>query len=227
MITNNKNQKIKILYVEDDDITRENGIEYLENYFENIYESKNGLDALKKFEEISPHIIITDIQMPKIDGLEFVKKVREKNKEVQIIILTAYSHKEYLLKAIELQLIKYLMKPIKEYELKEALDLCINNLETSKTNIIKLNDHTIFDKYNHTLFVNNTLIKLRAKEIDLLTLLLDNKNRYVTYEEIENYVWKDFPMTKDALKTLVKYLKQKISKDIILNLTGVGYKINV
>ena len=226
MITN-KNHKIKILYVEDDDLTRENGIEYLENYFENIYESKNGLDALKKFEEINPHIIITDIQMPKIDGLEFVKRVREKNKEVQIIILTAYSHKEYLLKAIELQLVKYLMKPIKEYELKEALELCINYLEASKTNVINLNENTIFDKYNHTLSVNNTLIKLRAKEIDLLTLLLDNKNRYVTYEEIENYVWKDFPMTKDALKTLVKYLKQKISKDIISNLTGVGYKINV
>jgi len=225
MIT--KNSKVKILYVEDDDITRENGIEYLEDYFENIYESKNGLDALKKFEEINPHIIITDIQMPKIDGLEFVKKVREKSKDVQIIIITAYCHKEYLLKAIELQLIKYLMKPIKEHELKEALNLCINNLENNKTNIIKLNEYSSFDKYNHTLFVNNEVIKLRAKEIDLLLLLLDNKNRYVSYEEIENYVWKEFPMTKDALKTLVKYLKQKISKEIISNLTGVGYKINV
>jgi len=225
MIT--KNSKVKILYVEDDDITRENGVEYLEDYFENIYESKNGLDALKKFEEINPHIIITDIQMPKIDGLEFVKKVREKSKDVQIIIITAYCHKEYLLKAIELQLIKYLMKPIKEHELKEALNLCINNLENNKTNIIKLNEYSSFDKYNHTLFVNNEVIKLRAKEIDLLLLLLDNKNRYVSYEEIENYVWKEFPMTKDALKTLVKYLKQKISKEIISNLTGVGYKINV
>ncbi|WP_419764917.1 MAG: response regulator [Arcobacter sp.] len=224
MITNSN---IKILYVEDDEITRENGIEYLENYFEHIYESKDGLDALKKFEQINPDIIITDIQMPKIDGLEFIKRVRQKNKEVQIIVLTAYSHKEYLLKAIELQLIKYLMKPIKEYELNSALELCVNNLKNSKTNIIKLNENSIFDKYNHTLFINDELIKLRAKETDLLTLLLNNKDRFVSYEEIENYVWKDFPMTKDALKTLVKYLKQKISKDIISNQNGVGYKINV
>jgi len=221
------NKHIKILYVEDDEITRENGIEYLENYFEHIYESKDGLDALKKFEQINPDIIITDIQMPKIDGLEFIKRVRQKNKEVQIIVLTAYSHKEYLLKAIELQLIKYLMKPIKEYELKAALELCINNLEHNKTNVIQLNENSFFDKYNHTLFVNNELIKLRTKETDLLTLLLNNKDRFVTYEEIENYVWKDFPMTKDALKTLIKYLKQKISKDIISNQNGVGYKINV
>ncbi len=222
-----KNDKVKILYVEDDDITRENAIEYLENYFVNIYEAKDGLDALKKFEQINPDIIITDIQMPKVDGLEFVKNVRQKNKEVQVIVITAFSHKEYLLKAIELQLVKYLMKPIKENELKDALELCVNNLKNSSTNIIKLNEHSIFDKYNHTLLINDKLIKLRIKETDLLTLLLNNKDRYVTYEEIENYVWKDFPMTKDALKTLIKYLKQKISKDIISNQNGVGYKINV
>ncbi|WP_419766856.1 response regulator transcription factor [Arcobacter sp.] len=226
MITT-KNDKVKILYVEDDDITRENAIEYLENYFVNIYEAKDGLDALKKFEQINPDIIITDIQMPKIDGLAFVKNIRAKNKEVQIIVITAYNHKEYLLKAIELQLVKYLMKPIKENEFKDALEVCIDNLKNSKTNIIKLNEVAIFDKYNHSLVVNDELIKLRIKEIDLLTLLLNNKDRYVTYEEIENYVWKDFPMTKDALKTLVKYLKQKISKNIISNHNGVGYKINV
>lgn len=226
MITT-KNDKIKILYVEDDDITRENAIEYLENYFVNIYEAKDGLDALKKFEQINPDIIITDIQMPKVDGLEFAKNVRVKNKEVQIIIITAFSHKEYLLKAIELQLVKYLMKPIKENELKDALELCVNNLKNSSTNIIRLNETSVFDKYNHTLLINDKIVKLRIKETDLLTLLLNNKDRYVTYEEIENYVWKDFPMTKDALKTLIKYLKQKISKDIISNQNGVGYKINV
>ncbi|MGB5917686.1 response regulator [Arcobacter sp.] len=225
-MTTIKNDKIKILYVEDDDVTRENAIEYLENYFVNIYEAKDGLDALKKFEQINPDIIITDIQMPKVDGLEFAKNVRQKNKEVQIIVITAFSHKEYLLRAIELQLVKYLMKPIKENELKDALELCVDNLKNSTTNIIRLNETSVFDKYNHTLLINDEIVKLRIKETDLLTLLLNNKDRYVTYEEIENYVWKDFPMTKDALKTLVKYLKQKISKDIISNQNGVGYKIN-
>ena len=224
MITTNK---IRILYVEDDEITRENGVEFLENYFEEIYEAKNGLEALKIFNEQKPHIIITDIQMPKIDGLEFVKKVREKDSNVQIIVLTAFSHKDYLLKAIELHLIKYLIKPIKEYEFKSALEICIKNLKDNKSNIIKLTENCLFDKYNYTLLVNNEIIKLRAKEIDLLELLLENKNRIVSYEEIENYVWKDNPMTKDALKTLIKYLKQKIPKDIIVNLTGVGYKIDV
>ena len=61
----------------------------------------------------------------------------------------------------------------------------------------------------------------------VVELLIKNKNRYVSYEEIENYVWSDSVMTKDALKTLVKNIKIKISKDLILNLTNSGYKIDV
>ena len=73
----------------------------------------------------------------------------------------------------------------------------------------------------------NEIVKLRAKELIFLELLIKNKNRYVSYEEIENYVWSDSVMTKDALKTLVKNIKIKISKDLILNLTNSGYKIDV
>lgn len=222
-----RNKNIKVLYVEDDDITRENGIEYLENYFENIYEASDAINALKIFNQIDPHIIITDIQMPKLNGLEFIKRVREKNKKTQVIVLSAYSNKEYLFEAIELQLVKYLIKPIKEKQLQEAIETCIYSIENNNSNIIKLSDNYFFDTYNCSLKMDNQLIKLRAKEIDLLQLLLKNKNRYVTYEEIENYVWQDSVMTKDALKTLIKNIKQKLPKDIISNLTGMGYKIEL
>jgi len=109
-------KNIKILVVEDDEIARENEVEYLQEYFENIYEAKDAIEALKIYEQIQPSIIITDIQMPKLNGLEFVQRIREKNDEVQIIVLTAFCDKDYLLKAIELKLIKYLVKPINEKE---------------------------------------------------------------------------------------------------------------
>ena len=85
----------------------------------------------------------------------------------------------------------------------------------------------LFDIFNKNLLINEEIIKLRTKEILFLELLIKNKNRYVSYEEIENYVWSDSVMTKDALKTLVKNIKIKISKDLILNLTNSGYKIDV
>ncbi|QKF72736.1 two-component system response regulator [Aliarcobacter faecis] len=222
-----KYENIKILYVEDDDIARENAIEYLENFFTHIYEASNAVSALQIYEKYKPDIIVTDIQMPKIDGLEFVKRVRQKDKKVQVIVITAFCHQEYLLKAIELQLVKYLVKPVNEKDFEQALFLCINALEEDISNIVKLDAESYFDTFNRTLVVNNQIIKLRAKEILFLELLIKNKNRYVSYEEIESYIWFDSVMTKDALKTLVKNIKMKIAKDLILNLTNIGYKIGI
>ena len=220
-------KNIKILYVEDDEIARENGIEYLENYFELIYDASDAIKALQLYEKYKPDIIITDIQMPKLNGLEFVKRIRQKDKKTQVIIITAFSDKDYLLKAIELGLVKYLLKPVREKEFEEALFLCINALEKDETNIIQLDEITFFDTFNKNLISSNEMVKLRAKELNFLELLIKNKNRYVSYEEIENYVWNDSVMTKDALKTLVKNIKTKIPKDLILNLTNSGYKIAI
>lgn len=223
----NINKNIKILYVEDDEIARENGVEYLENFFEQIYEASDAIVALQLYEKYQPDIIITDIQMPKLNGLEFVKRIRQKDKKTQIIIITAFCDKDYLLKAIELQLVKYLVKPVKEKEFEEALFLCVNSLQEDNSNIVKLDVDSYFDSFNKNLVIKDEIIKLRAKEILFLELLIKNKNRYVSYEEIENYVWSDSVMTKDALKTLVKNLKTKIPKDLIFNLTNSGYKIDV
>ena len=220
-------KNIKILYVEDDEIARENGIEYLENYFELIYDASDAIKALQLYEKYKPDIIITDIQMPKLNGLEFVKRIRQKDKKTQVIIITAFSDKDYLLKAIELGLVKYLVKPVREKEFEEALFLCINDIEKDETNIIQLDEITFFDTFNKNLISSNEMVKLRAKELNFLELLIKNKNRYVSYEEIENYVWNDSVMTKDALKTLVKNIKTKIPKDLILNLTNSGYKIAI
>lgn len=221
------NEKIKVLYVEDDEIARENGVEYLENYFENIYEAADALSALKLYEEIKPQIIITDIQMPKLNGLEFIKRVRQNDEKTQVIVLSAYSHKEYLLAAIELQLVKYLIKPIKEKEFEEAIFSCINSIERCSSNIIKLKEDYSFDIYNQVLVKEEEIIKLRTKELELLTLLAKNQNRFVTYDEIENYVWQDSVMSKDALKTLVKNLKAKLPLNSLENLSGTGYKLDV
>ena len=223
----NSYKNIKILYVEDDEIARENGVEYLQNFFETIYEASDAIVALQLYEKYKPDIIITDIQMPKLNGLEFVQKIRQKDKKTQIIIITAFCDRDYLLKAVELQLVKYLIKPVKEKEFEEALFLCVNSLQEDNSNIVKLENEIYFDTFNKNLVIKDEIVKLRAKEILFLELLIKNKNRYVTYEEIENYVWSESVMTKDALKTLVKNLKTKIPKDLILNLTNSGYKINV
>ena len=213
--------------MEDDEIAKENGIEYLENYFDTIYAASNGLEALHLYDKFTPNLIITDIEMPKLNGLEFVEKIREKDSAVQIIITTAYSHKEYLLRAIELKLIKYLIKPIQQKEFDKALEMSINSIRNNESNIVTIGVDTIFDIYNKTLVKNGTLIKLRTKELSLLSLLIQYNTRYVTYQEIEQKVWDESVMTKDALKTVVKNLKAKLPLNSIVNLSGTGYKIEL
>ena len=168
----NINKNIKILYVEDDEIARENGVEYLENFFETIYEASDAIIALQLYEKYKPDIIITDIQMPKLNGLEFIKRIRQKDKKTQIIIITAFCDREYLLKAIELQLVKYLVKPVREKEFEEALLLCIDSLKEDSSNIVKLDESAYFDLFNKNLVINDEVIKLRAKEILFLELLI-------------------------------------------------------
>lgn len=214
-----------VLYVEDDDVARENGIEYLENYFDYIYAASDAFEGLKLYREYHPEIIITDIQMPKLNGLEFIKQIRKENKETQIIVITAFSDTTYLLQAIELQLIKYLIKPVQEGAFREALQLCVDSIHSKDTNIIEMSKNVFFDRYNQTLFDHGEMIPLRTKELLLLNLLLKYKNRYVTYSEIENHVWRDSVMSVDALKTLIKNLKAKLPPNVISNLSGTGYKI--
>ncbi|WP_228256647.1 response regulator [Malaciobacter molluscorum] len=218
---------MKILYVEDDEIARVNAVEFLEDYFENIYSAKDGLEALSLYEKFHPDIIITDIQMPKINGLEFIKKVRKNDLNTQIIIISAYSTKDYLLQAVELRLIKYLIKPIKFDELLKVIEESKEFLQNNNSNIINFCDNLTFDMFNKVVKRDNTLIKITMKELLLLELLLKNKNRYVTYQEIENYVWADDMMSKDALKSLIKRLKNTLECECINNLSGYGYKIDV
>jgi len=222
-----KYQNIKILFVEDDDIARENAVEYLHEKFQEVIEAKDGLEAWQLYMQHQPQIIITDIMMPKINGLELVERIRKNDKKTHIIITSAFSTKEYLLRAIELQLVKFLIKPITQEQLDEALQMCCAMSSASLCNIIDLGHECYFDEYNKTVVCKKEVFQLRTKESLLLELLLKNTMRYVTYEEIEHVVWQNSSMSKDALKTLIRDLKNKLPQGVLKNLSGTGYKIDV
>ncbi len=222
-----KYQNIKILFVEDDDIARENAVEYLQEKFQEVIEAKNGLEAWQLYVQHQPQIINTDIMMPKINGLELVERIRKNDKKTHIIVTSAFSTKEYLLRAIELQLVKFLIKPITQEQLDEALQMCCDMNRASLCNIIELGHECYFDEYNKTVVHQKEVFQLRTKESLLLELLLKNQKRYVTYEEIEHMVWQNSSMSKDALKTVIRDLKNKLPQGVLKNLSGTGYKIDV
>ncbi|ADN09917.1 GGDEF domain-containing response regulator [Sulfurimonas autotrophica] len=120
-------KKITILYVEDEDDVREGYSRALKRISAELYTAHNGIVGLELFKKYHPDIIVSDINMPKMNGLEMVRAIKEINLEVKVIFTTAHSESAYLLEAIELQVEGYLLKPVQ----KKALTALIKKLAKS------------------------------------------------------------------------------------------------
>ncbi len=216
---------LTLLYVEDDEIIRQNAVEYLCDSFKEVYQAKDGVDALEVYRAKKPDIIITDIKMPRLNGLGMAKKIRREDKQTPIVITTAFTDTEYLMEAVELQLIKYIVKPITSKKLTEALSLISEHLHIDS--ILSIDREKQYDSLNKSLVINKELITLTHKELQLFDLLAKNHHRVVNYEEIENGVWYDDYMSKDALRALIRTLRKKLQGDYIENVSGFGYRLTV
>lgn len=118
-----------ILYVEDEKNVQEELAEVLEFYCENLYLADDGKQGLKQFIQYKPDIIITDIKMPIMDGIEMSKKIKEINKEQHIIFTTAFSDIDFFQEAIELQVDGYIIKPIDLTLLENKIESVIKNIK--------------------------------------------------------------------------------------------------
>jgi len=213
---------LSILYVEDEAMIRQNAVEYLSRHFKKVLEAEDGFEAIKVYHDNKPDIIISDIKMPRMNGLEMARKIRQEDKTTPIIIATAHTETDYLLKAVELQLIKYIVKPITSAKLAVALSLAHEHL--SQSNIMRITKGTLYDTLNKVLIIDKRIIKLTKNELLLLDLLIKNHQRTVTYQEIENLIWTDKGMSIDALRSLVRGLRKKLQGDFIENVSGFGYR---
>lgn len=218
-------KNLKILYIDDEDFIRKDAVEYLSFYCNHVYEACNGEEGLEKLKELKPDIIITDIKMPKLNGIEMIKKIRQRDKTTKIIIATAFLETSYLIEAVELGLIKYLVKPIMEDTLLPVLRACTDNIIQTKS-VFTIVGEFKFDILNQTLFLHKKQIQLTKKELLFLELLIKNHNRAVKYDEFNEYVWEGY-MSEDALRSIVRELRKKTSKQSIKNISGIGYQINL
>ncbi len=219
--------KYTLLYIEDDDYIRQNAVEFLEEYFHEIYEAADAKEALEIFQRYKPDIVITDIEMPEINGLELCKTLRQTDAQTPIIVISAFTDTQYLLEAVGLGLVKYLVKPVEEEELFDALQLCAEQLEKRYEKFVNITPEHRYDPFNKLLLHHDKIIKLTHNESKLLELLVRYKERIVTYNEIENFIYYDKGMSEDALKALVRSLRKKLTKESIQNHSKIGYKLHI
>lgn len=214
-----------VLYIEDEDGIRNNISEILNELFYSVVTSNNTSDALIKYKDSKPDLIITDIQLKGKTGIDFIKEIRKSDSKTRVIITSAFTDLDYMLDAAELHLVKYIVKPITNDKLFEALEAFLNSYEKSK--IFNLCDDYIYDSVNLTIKNEKEEFVLTKKEAMFLNLLV-NKNRLISYEELETKIWdEDSVMTPNAMRLFIKNFRKKLPKDILKNVQGMGYKLEL
>jgi len=218
-----------LLYAEDDQTVRDGYLLYFSKFFDNVYGAKDGKEAWDIYKQERPSVIILDINMPKISGLDVAHMIREIDDSCKIIMFTAYSDLEKLLAAIKLNLTEYLIKPAKRLDLEKILLKTIDELNGTTNNIVKLKYGYSWDINSNKLFKRNKEINLTKKEISLFNLLSSDLNGSFSNEEIMNYLY-DFSPTDQGFdtskyRTLLYRLKSKLGHEIIESIYGIGYKL--
>lgn len=216
-----------ILYVEDDEMVRASAVEYLSRVAKEVLQAKDGKEAIKLWREYKPDIIISDISMPRLNGIDMASYIRAHDKNIQIVIATAHSDTEYLLKAVELQLVKYIIKPITKEKLIEALERSIELIKDKSKFSLALSSNTSYNAFEKVIYEDDQEIKLTKNETLFLDLLAHHHTRVVKYEEIESAIWPYDGMSQDAIRSLVRGLRKKVPQNCIENISGSGYKLNV
>lgn len=175
-------------------------------------------------------LIILDINLPKKDGFEILREIREENRQVNIIMLTALSDVDDRVKGFDLGANDYVLKPFHFEELKARIRSLLRRQTTIKDAVIETNGIS-FDTAKRTFKFAGEELKLTQKEAGILEYLFFNLGRYVTTEELMEHVWNDevdlfSNVVRVHMSALRKKLKTRLGKNIIRNEIGKGYIID-
>ena len=219
-------ENLTILIVEDENETRKLMQDVMQGEFAKIVSAQNGDEGLKKFKKYHPDIVVTDIAMPISDGLDMAMQIKEISKDTPVVVLSAHSEKEKLLKAIDVGIDKYVIKPIDMDEFLTTLEIVAKSkIET--TNIIEIANGYSFNKIKRVLIRDGVEIALTKKELAFISLLIKRLGTLVLHDEIKNVVWVGENVTEAAIRTFVKRVRDKVGSDFIKNIPGLGYKIDI
>ena len=213
---------MKVLLLEDNKRLSNLIIEALEEKNYKIDWFEDGKEALEAIYN-GYDCFILDINVPGIDGLTFLKELRDMNKITPAIIISANVELETIKDAYIKGCDEYIKKPFYIYELELKLDkLC------KKDNSgIKLPLGFVYDIEKEKLFDDkNEEIKLAKKEILVFNLFAKNLEKVITFEQIEQYVWEGDLTTNENIRALIKRLRKKLPNDTIVSQGGMGYILN-
>jgi two-component system alkaline phosphatase synthesis response regulator PhoP len=220
----------KILLVDDEpDILDFLGYNLRKEGYE-VHTSNNGRDALAMAKEIRPHLIILDVMMPEMDGMETCTEIRQvpELRNSIVIFLTARGEDYSQIAGFEAGADDYVTKPIKPKVLVSRIKALLRRYreepDTSSEKIIHTTEF-IIDREKYTVNKEGEIYHLPRKEFELLSLLVSRPNRVFTREEILSIIWGDDVIVGDrTIDVHVRKLREKLDTQNIRTIKGVGYK---
>lgn len=226
------NDSIKILLVDDDiDILEFIRYNLLKEGYQ-VFVANNGKEAVKKAKSISPELIIMDVMMPEMDGIEACQEIRliPELKQVVIAFLTARNEDYSQVAGFEAGADDYIQKPIKPKILISKVKSLLRRSyqivthEDAEKNTISLQS-IIIDREKYTVVYNEKTYLLPKKEFELLALLASKPNKVFRREEILSTIWGDDVIVGDrTIDVHIRKIREKMDLDNIKTIKGVGYK---
>jgi DNA-binding response OmpR family regulator len=222
--------KDRILFVEDDDTLSMIVIETLQRDGFEVFTASDGEEGLLRYSKIRPDIIIADVMMPKMDGFEMARKIRQIDKKVPLLFLTAKSEIDDIVTGFELGGNDYLKKPFKMLELIVRIKALLRRNIHEEEDVYQVGDY-ILRIDTQTLIHSNKSIELSSIEARLLKELIVNKGSTVDASALMVLIWqRDDPYSRNSLHGFIHKLRQYLSGDdriSIINQRGIGYMLTV
>ncbi len=221
---------VKVLYVEDELNLALIVKDSLEDYGFDVSHRANGQDALAKFKQDKPDVLVVDIMMPLMDGYTFASEVRNLDAQVPILFLSALNQVEDVVKGFHLGANDYIRKPFKVEELIVRIESLVKRNMRNLPMKYQIGNY-ILDTSKNLLSYESEEEKLSFRETELIRRLFENKDVVVPREEIIKTYWKDDTyFTGRSLDVFISRIRKYFVKDErirITNVRGVGYVMNI
>ena len=222
-------EDIKILLVDDEPDILEIISYSLKNAGYNVYTAKNGIQAVKQAEKIEPHLIILDVMMPEMDGIEACEIIRktQKIKHTLITFLSARGEDYSQIAGFNAGADDYITKPIKPKILLSKVKSLLRRISLDQAETIKIG-HLIIDRSRYKASYKGKEINLPRKEFELLYLLASKPGKVFKREYILESVWgKDVVVGDRTIDVHIRKLREKIGDTFFKTVKGVGYKFAI
>lgn len=219
--------KIKILIADDEEDILEFVSYNLRKEGYHVYTAKNGKEAIKKAREHIPHLIILDVMMPEMDGMETCREMRQISKlnDTIITFLTARDEVYSQIAGLEAGADDYITKPIKQNLLISKIKSLLRRQLDLKLEDVYVLGNIVINSEQYKVTCNGKEYELPKKEFELLKLLATKPNRVFTRDEIFNRVWAYNEIVGDkTIDVHIHKLREKLGIDNIKTIKGIGYK---